>query len=64
MAVHVVAYICQRGTGTRNEPPRPSRYIEVDAEDYGAAQSAVRAQLPEGWLVGARGATPHLAFDQ
>lgn len=52
MAVHVVAYICQRGTGARNEPPRPSRYIEVDAEDYGAAQSAVRAQLPDGWLVG------------
>ena len=52
MAVHVVAYICQRGTGARDEPTRPSRYIEVDAEDFSAAQSAVRAQLPEGWLVG------------
>ncbi len=51
MAVHVIAFVRQRGTGAKDEPPRPSRYIEVDANDYESAQVAIRNQLPDGWIV-------------
>ena len=52
MAIHVIAYVREKGTGARDEPPRQSRHIEVDADDYESAKAAVRRQLPDGWMVG------------
>lgn len=52
MTIHVTAYIRERGMGALGETQRQSRHIEVDAPDYESAATAVRKQLPDGWVVG------------
>lgn len=50
--IHVVAWARERGTGARDEPPRESRFIQVDADSFESAKEAVLAELADDWLVG------------
>lgn len=50
--IHVVAWARKPGTGARDESPHKSRYVEADADSFGAAKEAVLAELADDWLVG------------
>lgn len=52
MAVQLVAWVRERGTGATDETQRQSFRLEVEADTYEEAKRCVHAQLEPGWLVG------------
>lgn len=51
MAIHLAAFVRERGTGALDEGVLQSRHLEVEAPDFLAGKRLVVDQLPTGWIV-------------
>jgi hypothetical protein len=50
--VIVQADLREQSTGARDAPEPKHRHVQVEAETYEAGRAQIRADLPEGWIVG------------